>query len=75
MHPHPLSPLFRAQLFCVFVEAKFTYDLSPIAVRYSKKYRAWHDYFTSVMVIVCRTFTVVGMMESGTHAVASKKRR
>jgi len=56
-------------------EAKFTYDLSPIAVSYTKRYRAWYDYFTSVMAIVGGTFTVVGMLESGIHSVSSKKRR
>lgn len=56
-------------------EAKFTYDLSPIAVSYEKSYRAWYDYFTSVMAIVGGTFTVVGMLESGIHSVSSKKRR
>lgn len=56
-------------------EAKFTYDLSPIAVSYSKKYRAWYDYFTSVMAIIGGTFTVVGMLESGIHTISSKKRR
>jgi len=56
-------------------EAKFTYDLSPIAVSYVKKYRAWYDYFTSVMAIIGGTFTVVGMLESGIHSVSSKKRR
>ncbi|KAL9190866.1 hypothetical protein ACHAXT_000572 [Thalassiosira profunda] len=56
-------------------EAKFTYDLSPIAVSYSKTYRAWYDYFTSLMAIIGGTFTVVGMLESGVHAISSKKRR
>jgi len=56
-------------------EAKFTYDLSPIAVSYNKKYRAWYDYFTSLMAIIGGTFTVVGMMESGIHSISSKKRR
>lgn len=56
-------------------EAKFTYDLSPIAVSYEKKYRAWYDYLTSLMAIIGGTFTVVGMLESGVHAVSSKKRR
>jgi len=51
------------------------HDLSPIAVSYSKKHRAWYDYFTSVMAIIGGTFTVVGMMESGIHTVTSKKRR
>lgn len=56
-------------------EAKFTYDLSPIAVSYSKKYRAWYDYLTSLMAIIGGTFTVVGMLESGIHTISSKKRR
>lgn len=56
-------------------EAKFTYDLSPIAVSYSKTSRAWYDYFTSLMAIIGGTFTVVGMMESGIHSISSKKRR
>jgi len=55
-------------------EAKFTYDLSPIAVSYNKKSRKWYDYFTSLMAIIGGTFTVVGMLESGLYA-ASKKRR
>ncbi|KAL7473546.1 hypothetical protein ACHAXS_013981 [Conticribra weissflogii] len=56
-------------------EAKFTYDLSPIAVSYTVKYRHWYDYFTSVMAIIGGTFTVVGMLESSLYAVSSKKRR
>jgi len=59
----------------IIPEAKFTYDLSPIAVSYSKKYRPWYDYLTSVMAIIGGTFTVVGMLESGIHSVSSKKRR
>lgn len=59
----------------IIPEAKFTYDLSPIAVSYNKKSRAWYDYFTSLMAIVGGTFTVVGMLESGIHSVSSKKRR
>ena len=67
---------FFLLLHCfIRTEAKFTYDLSPIAVSYTKRYRAWYDYFTSVMAIVGGTFTVVGMLESGIHSVSSKKRR
>lgn len=59
----------------VVPEAKFTYDLSPIAVSYERKWRKWYDYLTSVMAIIGGTFTVVGMMESGIHSISSKKRR
>jgi len=56
-------------------EAKFTYDLSPIAVTYENKYRPWYDYLTSVMAIVGGIFTVVGMLESGIYSVSRKKNR
>lgn len=59
----------------VVPEAKFTYDLSPIAVSYERKWRKWYDYLTSVMAIVGGTFTVVGMLESGIHSATSKKNR
>lgn len=55
-------------------EAKFQYDLSPIAVYYSEKSMKWYDYMTSIMAIIGGTFTVVGMMESSIQAVSSKKR-
>lgn len=56
-------------------EAKFTYDLSPIAVSYRMSSRRWYDYLTSLMAIIGGMFTVFGMLESGVHAVTSKKRR
>jgi len=59
----------------VVPEAKFIYDLSPIAVSYSKKGRHWYDYATSLMAIIGGTFTVVGMMESGINAAVSKRRQ
>jgi hypothetical protein len=64
--------LYRAD---IVPEAKFTYDLSPIAVSYERVSRAWYDYFTSLMAIIGGTFTVVGMLESGIHTISSKKRR
>lgn len=59
----------------VVPEAKFIYDLSPIAVSYSTKGRHWYDYVTSLMAIIGGTFTVVGMMESGINAAVSKRRQ
>jgi len=59
----------------VVPEAKFIYDLSPIAVSYSTKGRHWYDYVTSLMAIIGGTFTVVGMMESGINAAMSKRRQ
>lgn len=59
----------------VVPEARFIYDLSPVSMLFKQKGRKWYDYLTSVMAIIGGTFTVVGMVESSIHSVASKKRR
>lgn len=59
----------------VVPEAKFIYDLSPIAVTYRRSSRPWYDYITSVMAIVGGTFTVVGMLESALNVAMSRRRR
>lgn len=58
-------------------EAKFIFDLSPIAVSYRTTSRHWYDYLTSLMAIVGGTFTVVGMIEAGLQAamVTSRKKK
>jgi thiol-disulfide isomerase/thioredoxin len=45
-------------------EAKFAYDLSPIAVKYSFRSRKWYAYLTSIFAIIGGVFTVVGMIEA-----------
>jgi len=45
-------------------EAKFAYDLSPMAVSISSKGRRWYDFVTSVCAIVGGTFTVVGLIDA-----------
>jgi len=45
-------------------EAKFSYDLSPMAVVVSSKGRRWYDFVTSVCAIIGGTFTVVGMIDA-----------
>lgn len=56
-------------------EAKFSYDLSPIAVhhRFEPKIH-WYDYLTSLMAIVGGTFTVIGMLENSINVAMRKKR-
>merc|ERR1712228_716253 len=56
-------------------EAKFIYDLSPVAVTYKKESKKWYDYLTSLMAIVGGAFIVVGMLESSISVVTSKKMR
>lgn len=56
-------------------EAKFQYDLSPIAVTYRSDSRRWYEYCTSVMAIIGGVFTVVGMLEAGMHATVKHLHR
>lgn len=44
-------------------EARFSYDLSPIALTYRKEKRAFYSYVTSIVAIVGGTFTVLGLMD------------
>ena len=54
-------------------EAKFSYDLSPVAISYRYTSRKWYDYVTSIMALIGGSFTVVGMMESMVFALSRKK--
>lgn len=56
-------------------EAKFVYDLSPIAVTYRQSSRRWYEYFTSLFAIIGGVFTIVGLVESTIHATVTKARR
>lgn len=56
-------------------EAKFIYDLSPVAMKYRRSSRKWYDYLTSVMAIIGGTFTVFGMFESSVQFAAGGKKR
>lgn len=56
-------------------EAKFAYDLSPIAVKYSFRSRRWYDYFTSVFAIIGGVFTIVGMLEGIVYRMASREKK
>lgn len=56
-------------------EAKFSFDLSPIAVSYRSSSRHWYDYMTSLMAIIGGTFTVVGLFESTINKAVSRRRR
>ena len=53
-------------------EAKFAYDLSPIAVKYSFRSRKWYDYLTNIFAIIGGVFTVVGMVEGVLGRIVSR---
>ena len=52
-------------------EAKFAYDFSPIAVKYTFRSRRWYDYLTSIFAIIGGVFTVVGMLEGVMRRITS----
>eukprot|EP00579_Thalassiosira_antarctica_P031173 CAMPEP_0202031546 /NCGR_PEP_ID=MMETSP0905-20130828/65073_1 /ASSEMBLY_ACC=CAM_ASM_000554 /TAXON_ID=420261 /ORGANISM="Thalassiosira antarctica, Strain CCMP982" /LENGTH=451 /DNA_ID=CAMNT_0048595389 /DNA_START=241 /DNA_END=1596 /DNA_ORIENTATION=- len=54
-------------------EAKWSYEISPIAVSYLEESRTWYDYLTGVLAIVGGAFTVVGMLDSGLSSLSKKK--
>mmetsp|Transcript_27699 Transcript_27699/g.66750 ORF Transcript_27699/g.66750 Transcript_27699/m.66750 type:complete len:150 (+) Transcript_27699:1546-1995(+) len=56
-------------------EAKFAYDLSPIAVSYRRSSRHWYDYATQLLAIIGGVFTVVGMIESTIEATVRRSKR
>lgn len=56
-------------------EAKFSYDLSPMAVIVSSRGRPWYDFVTSVCAIVGGTFTVVGLVDAAIHKVIKGKKQ
>ena len=55
-------------------EAKFEYDLSPIALSYLEVSRNWYDYSTGLLAIIGGTFTVVGMLESSVSLFSKRNR-
>jgi len=56
-------------------EAKWSYEISPIAVSYLEESRSWYDYLTGILAIVGGAFTVVGMMDSGLSSFSKKSSR
>jgi hypothetical protein len=54
-------------------EAKFSYDLSPMAVVVTSKGRRWYDFLTSLCAIIGGTFTVVGLLDTFLHKFLKDK--
>lgn len=69
--PNSQLALYRTDMV---PEAKFSYDLSPIAVSYRKSKVHWYDYCTSIMAIIGGVFTIVGMIESSIYSTVNAAR-
>lgn len=55
-------------------EARFSYDLSPMAVVVQKEGRKWYDYLTSLCAIIGGTFTTLGLIDATLYKVFKPKK-
>jgi hypothetical protein len=54
-------------------EAKFMYDITPMAVLVEKKSRHFYDYITSLLAILGGTFTVVSLIDNSIYFIMKPK--
>lgn len=55
-------------------EAKFNYDISPMAVVISSKSKKWYEFITSLFAIIGGTFTVLSIIDSILYKIFKPKR-
>lgn len=55
-------------------EARFSYDLSPMAVVIQKEGRKWYDYLTSLCAIIGGTFTTLGLIDAVLYKILKPKK-
>jgi hypothetical protein len=55
-------------------EARFSYDLSPMAVLVKKKGKHWYEFVTSMCALIGGTFTVVGLVSSTLSVLFKSKK-
>lgn len=55
-------------------EARFSYDLSPMAVVVHTEGRKWYDYLTSMCAIIGGTFTTLGLIDAALYKIFKPKK-
>lgn len=55
-------------------EARFAYDLSPMAVVISRKGKHWYEFVTSICALIGGTFTVLGLISGFLNLVLKPKK-
>lgn len=55
-------------------DAKFHFDISPMAVQITKEGRRWYDFITSLLSLLGGTFTVIGLVEGFLYSVLKPKK-
>jgi hypothetical protein len=55
-------------------EARFSYDISPMAVVISRKGKHWYEFVTSICALIGGTFTVVGLLSGFLNLIFKSKK-
>ena len=55
-------------------EARFSYDLSPMAVLVKKKGKHWYEFVTSMCALIGGTFTVLGLLSNTLNVIFKNKK-
>jgi hypothetical protein len=55
-------------------DARFSYDISPMAVVIKKKGKKWYEFITSICALIGGTFTVVGLLSGFLNVVFKSKK-
>mmetsp|Transcript_7948 Transcript_7948/g.13183 ORF Transcript_7948/g.13183 Transcript_7948/m.13183 type:complete len:464 (+) Transcript_7948:78-1469(+) len=55
-------------------EARFSYDISPMSVRITRKGKQWYEFLTSMCALIGGTFTVVGLLSGFLNAILKPKK-
>jgi Endoplasmic reticulum vesicle transporter len=55
-------------------EARFSYDISPMAVLVKKKGKHWFEFVTSMCALIGGTFTVLGLLSNFLNVIFKNKK-
>ena len=55
-------------------EARFSYDLSPMAVMIVTKGKKWYEFITSICALIGGTFTVLGLLSGFLSTIFKAKK-
>jgi Endoplasmic reticulum vesicle transporter len=55
-------------------EARFAYEVSPMAVIVSKKRQKWYSFITHILALIGGTFSIVGLVDAFFWKATSKRR-
>jgi len=73
-HTHTLTHIHTYTQTGEIPEARFSYDLSPMAVAVEMKGKALYEFITSICALIGGTFTVVGLLSNFLNIIFKAKK-